>query len=195
MSPKPKGYADTSYLRKSGQVLSAFKQLSYERMHVQPGQKVLDVGCGPGTDTIPLAQCVTASGQVVGADNDAEMIAEADQRALKAGVSAWVTHKCADAMALPFDSNYFDACHCERLFQHLLDSAQALSEMTRVTKSGGWVVVLDPDWGTISLDACEPDIERRLMGVRAEHTLNNGFSGRQLHRLFKRQGLVDVSVN
>ena len=59
------------------------------------------MGCGPGTDTIPLAHYVGVSGQIVGVDYDAEMIAEADQRALKAGVSAWVTHKRADAIALP----------------------------------------------------------------------------------------------
>jgi ubiquinone/menaquinone biosynthesis C-methylase UbiE len=162
-------------------------------MRTQPGQKVLDVGCGPGTDTIPLAQCVGSLGQVIGVDYDAEMITEADQRALNAGVSAWVTHKRADAMALPFESNLFDACRSERLFQHLPDPAKALSEMTCVTKSGGWVDVLDTDWGTLSADASDTEIERRLMRAKAERMVD-GYSGRQLYRLFKQQGLADVSA-
>ncbi len=196
MSSKPKGYVDTTYLDTAAELtlLNMFKQLTYERMRAQPGQKVLDVGCGPGTDTIPLAQWVGSSGQVIGVDSDAEMIAEADQRALKAGVSAWVTHKHADAITLPFESNYFDACRSERLFIHLLDPAKALSEMVRVTKSGGWIVVLDPDAGTLSVDASEIETERRLARIFAEHIMNNGYSGRQLYRLFKQQGLADVSA-
>ncbi len=194
MSSKPKGYVDTAYLHTTADLLNTFKQLTYERMRAQPGHKVLDVGCGPGTDTIPLAQWVGSSGQVIGVDNDAEMVAEADQRAQKAGVSAYVAHKRGDATALPFESNFFDACRSERLFIHLLNPAKALSEMARVTKSGGWIVVLDTDWGTLSVDASEIDVERRLMRVKAEHTVNNGYSGRQLYRLFKQQTLVGVSA-
>jgi ubiquinone/menaquinone biosynthesis C-methylase UbiE len=163
-------------------------------MHIQPGQKVLDVGCGPGTDTIPLAQQVSLSGQIIGVDYDTVMVAEAEQRAQKAGVSAWVIHKYADAIELPFESNYFDACRAERLFQHLLDPVKALSEMVRVTKSGGWIVVLDSDWGTLSMDASEIEIERRLVRFFTERIVNNGYSGRQLYRLFKQQGLADIST-
>ena len=61
--------------------------------------------------------------------------------------------------------------------------------MVRVTKRGGWVVVVDTDWGTGSIDTSEVDIERRLARVQAERCLNNGYSGRQLYRLFRTEGL------
>ena len=196
MSTTTKGYVDAEYLDTAAAdtQLSRVKQLTYERMHLKLGQRILDVGCGPGTDTISLARYVGPSGQVVGVDHDPDMIAEADQRALKAGVSARVQHKRADATALPFDSNYFDACRSERVFPHLLDPAKALSEMARVTKPGGWVVVLDPDGGSVSMDADDIESERRLVRVFAEHMLNNGYVGRRLYRLFKEQGLAEVSV-
>jgi ubiquinone/menaquinone biosynthesis C-methylase UbiE len=194
MSTQPKGYVDTTYLDTVQKLLNDYKRLTYERMHIQPGHKVLDVGCGPGTDTIPLAEQMRRSGQIIGVDYDEKMIAEAEQRAQKAGVSDWVIHKCADAIELPFESDYFDACRSERLFEHLPDPAKALSEMVRVTKPSGWIVVLDSDWGTFSIDASEIETERRLVRFFSEHSMNNGYSGRQLYRLFKQQGIANIST-
>ena len=190
---QPKGYVDPEYLRVMGNLLNHIKQRSYTFMHTQSGHKVLDLGCGPGTDTIPLAPLVGANGQVIGGDYDEAMIAEAEQRAEQACVNTWVKHNRVDAMSLPFENDYFDSCRSERLFQHLINPAQALSEMTRVTKPGGWVVVVDSDWGSLSTDSDETDIERRLVRFLAESSLHNGYSGRKLYRLFKQQNLSDIS--
>ncbi len=189
---QPKGYVDLEFLRVTGNMLNHIKQRSYERMHIQPGHKVLDLGCGPGTDTIPLASWVGANGLVIGADYDEAMIAEASQRAEQAGVDTWVRHQCVDAVSLPFATDYFDSCRSERLFQHLHHPELALSEMIRVTKPGGWVVVLDTDWGSLSTDSDDTDIERRLARFLAESFLHNGYSGRKLYRLFKQQNLADI---
>ena len=190
---QPKGYADPEYLRAAGNQINHIKQRSYALMQIKPDHKVLDLGCGPGTDTISLAPLVGASGEVIGADYDEAMIAVARQCAEQAGVNAWVKHQCADAVSLPFEADYFDSCRSERLFQHLLNPAQALSEMIRVTKPGGWVVVLDTDWGSLSTDSDDTDIERRLARFVAESYLHNGYSGRTLYRLFKQQNLADIS--
>lgn len=190
---QPKGYVEPEYLSVTGNVCNLIKQRSYAVMQIQTDHKVLDLGCGPGTDTIPLAPLVGLNGQVIGVDYDETMIAQAEQRAEQAGVNAWVRHQRADAMSLPFENDYFDSCRSERLFQHLRNPAQALSEMTRITKSGGWVVVLDTDWGSLSTDSDETDIERRLARFMAEAFLHNGYSGRKLHRLFKQQNLADIS--
>ena len=57
-----------------------------------------------------------------------------------------------------------------------------------MTKSGGWLVVVDTDHATLSVDTPEVDLERRLMRVHVEKRINNIFSGRQLYRQFKKQG-------
>ena len=185
---------DSEYLRIAAKIVTKQKQRTYTLMNIEFGHKVLDVGCGPGTDTIPIAQLTGARGQVVGVDYDEAMISEADQRAEKAGISAWVRHDHADATSLPFESGYFDSSRSERLFQHLPNQEQALTEIIRVTKSGGRVVVLDTDWSTMSVDTAEVDIEQRLLRFHAEQRFHNGFAGRQLYRLFKKRTLADISV-
>jgi ubiquinone/menaquinone biosynthesis C-methylase UbiE len=172
--------------------LRADKERTYELMQVQLGDHVLDVGCGPGVDIIPLAQLVGPAGRVVGIDHNAARIAEANQRAAQTGLTASVHHYQSDALSLPFKAGAFAACRSERLFQHLLNPAAALAEMVRVTRPGGWVVVLDTDWGTLSIDTEETEIERRLARFETEHMRQNGYAGRQLYRLFMRQPLVDM---
>jgi ubiquinone/menaquinone biosynthesis C-methylase UbiE len=189
-----KGYVDTHYLQAAAALLGQIKRRSYELMHIQPGQHVLDVGCGPGTDTISLASTVGPTGQVTGVDYDARMVVEAQARAEQAGVGAWVRHEQADASSLPFATGSFDACRSERLFQHLEQPAQALAEMLRVIKRGCWVVVADTDWGTFSIDTPEVAVERRLADVLAQRVLQNGYAGRQLFRLFRQQGIEDISI-
>ena len=71
---QPKGYVDPEFLRFIGNQFNHIKQRSYVLMQIQLGHKVLDLGCGPGTDTIPLAPLVGVNGQVIGADYDGAMI-------------------------------------------------------------------------------------------------------------------------
>jgi ubiquinone/menaquinone biosynthesis C-methylase UbiE len=191
---EPKGYIDARYLQVTAALFEQIKRRSYTLMQIQPGQRVLDVGCGAGADTVPLAALVGPIGQVTGVDTDAAMLAEACQRAEAAGFSAWVRHEQGDALSLPSANDAFDACRSERLFQHLGQPALALAEMVRVTKGEGWIVVVDTDWGTSSIDHPEVDIERQLARVLADQTLHNGYAGRQLYRLFRQQRLLDISI-
>ncbi len=194
MATSTKGYVDTEYLRIVAELLEKPKRQTYLPMQIEKGDKVLDVGCGPGTDTLALAELVGPTGEVYGVDFDGAMVAEAELRAEKARVNGWVHHKEADATAMPFASGSFDACRSERVFQHSLNPRAILAEMVRVTKKDGWVVVLDSDWGSLGVDTDEVEIERRLMSFSATETHHNGVSGRCLYRFFKEQGLTDISV-
>ncbi len=163
------------------------KQLTYTAMHLQPDQHVLDVGCGPGVDTIALAEFIGASGSVDGVDANPAMVAAAEHRASAAGVHDRVQHRVADALVLPFDANTFDAVRAERLFQHLSDPRAALAELLRVTRPGGWIVVLDTDYSSFTVDSDQTDLERRL-ALAAAQSVRSGYAARKLYRLFTDQG-------
>ena len=188
------GYVGSDYLGLLEGQLMEMKRKSYARMQIQQGHTVLDVGCGPGTDTIHLAHLVGQSGEVVGLDYDDEMIASANQRAYQEGVSGWARHQQGNATSLPFNDAAFDSCRSERVFQHLLFPERVLFEMARVTKPNGWVVVLDTDWGTLSINSSMSDIEHRIVQFSNENCINNGYSGRRLPQLFRSQGLKNISV-
>ncbi|HEX8832370.1 MAG TPA: methyltransferase domain-containing protein [Longimicrobium sp.] len=189
------GYVDPGYLDAAARLVAHGKRLSYQRMRITPGATVLDVGCGPGTDTIPLGELVGPTGSVHGIDRDAEMVAEAGRRAVDAGLTGRVEHRVGDAYALPWGDATFDAVRCERLFLHLDHPGQATAEMVRVTRPGGRVVLMDTDWGTRSVDTPEVDLERRIARVLTERCMANGYSGRRLWGLMKEAAVRDLAVD
>lgn len=188
-----KGYADVDYLKTAAGLFRPIKERSYALLRIEPGARLLDVGCGPGTDTLALGQRVGAQGSVVGIDHDAAMVALAAQRAAEAGLTQ-VRHEHGSATALPFPDDAFDGCRAERVFIHLPEPARVLAEMVRVTQPGGWVVAVDTDFATLSFDTDDSDTERQLVRLRAEQLFHNGYAGRRLYRLFKQAGLVEVTL-
>lgn len=190
-----RGYVDPAYLDAAARLVAHGKRLSYARMQLSPGAAALDVGCGPGTDTLPLAEIVGPGGRVEGIDHDAAMVAEAERRAAAAGVSPFVRHRQGDAYALPCGDASFDAVRSERLFLHLDCPERALAEMARVTRPGGRVVVMDTDWGTRSVDAPELELERRIARVLTDRCLANGYSGRRLYGLMRGAGVRGLEVD
>lgn len=192
--PKPRGYVDADYLRRMAEWLAPIKARSFAMMRVTSGQRVLDVGCGPGVDTRALARIVGPTGHVAGVDIDPEMVAQASAAARDAGVDAFVEHRALDAHTLPFPDASFDAVRSERVFQHVNDPDRLLSEMIRVTTPGGWIVVGDTDHTTISIDADNTRLEWSMRQVRAFSFVNPAI-GRRLPRMFESAGLQGVEID
>lgn len=188
------GHVDASYLDIAKAALRAEKERSYEHLRLKDGHVVLEVGCGPATDTLDLAERVGNRGNVLGIDIDPKMIERARQRTREAGLTERVTHQVADATALPLADDTFDAVRAERVLQHLPEPLDALSEMVRVARHDGRVVVMDTDWGSLSIDTPEIETFRTLARIRSERASVSGYVGRQLYRLFRQVGLRDITI-
>ncbi len=99
---------------------------------VRPGQRVLDVGCGAGALTTPLAELLGPA-SVAGVDPD-EQAAEACRARLPD-----VDVRIAPAEALPFEDEEFDAVLAQLVVPHLEDVDAGVAEMRRVARRGGVV--------------------------------------------------------
>lgn len=188
------GYVDSIYLKSTANMFHDIKQQSYAKMKIGNGSKVLDVGCGIGIDTINMSKIVGHDGYIIGLDYDKAMIANANLHAFDAGVSTYVRHMCYDVNTMPFNNDQFDACRSERLFEHLDNSEQVFTELVRVAKYGGNIVIIDTDWSTLTINTDEIAIERKLIRYIAESYANNGFSGRKLYGMFNRERLADIDL-
>jgi SAM-dependent methyltransferase len=107
---------------------------------LQPGEGVLDVACGTGVAARLAAERVGQHGAVVAADLNPGMLVVA--RSLPAPRGATVDWREADASALPFADQAFDAALCQLGLQFFADRPAALREMHRVLRPGGRVVVM-----------------------------------------------------
>lgn len=170
------------------------KRIMRERMALTPGEAVLEVGCGPGTDVFDVADLVGPAGRVVGLDASATMIEAARRRAAELNIRVPVTFEVGDVQALPFADGTFDVCRAARLLEHLPDPARALGEMVRVTRPGGRIVVFDFDWDTLIIDHPDKDTTRTFVLSHSD-SIRNGWIGRQLPRLFREQHLEVRSID
>ena len=107
------------------------------RAELQPGERVLDVGCGTGVVSRTVAPKLGGHGRVVGLDASEEMLSAARTRPSPAGAPIEL-HR-GDATALPFRDASFDAVLCQQALQFVRDRPAALREMRRVLVPGGRV--------------------------------------------------------
>ena len=144
---------------------SAADSAAYLLPRLEPGQRLLDVGCGPGTITVGLAARV-APGPVVALDREAAVLAEVEQLAAARGQPN-VACAVGDVYALEYEDDAFDVVHAHQLLQHLSDPVAALREMGRVTRPGGIVAARDADYGAMTWHPAEPLMDRWLEIYRA----------------------------
>jgi len=113
--------------------------------------KVLDVGCGPGMQTLEVAR-LCGGGTVTAVDNHAPYLEELRRRADEAGLSEKIETVRADMAALPFPEESFDLVWSEGAL-YIMGFEKALSEMRRFLKPGGCLAASELTWLTASPSA------------------------------------------
>jgi arsenite methyltransferase len=129
-------------------------------LDLQPGDTVLDIGCGPGLLAEDMTATVGPSGRVVAVDSAATMARLAGRRSAGTfGVAL------GDATRLPFASNSFDAAAAVQVLEYVADADMALAEMHRVLRPGGRALVLDTDWASLVWHSRDPHQMSRIISA------------------------------
>lgn len=118
-----------------------------DRLNIKHGDRVLDLACGTGRDSILIADRIGAHGQLFCQDISPDMMRRCVDRL--ADAPPHTEFSLANAMHLPFPDNFFDAVYSFGALGEFSDIGAGLSEMVRVTRPGGKIVVGDesiPVW-------------------------------------------------
>jgi ubiquinone/menaquinone biosynthesis C-methylase UbiE len=155
-------------------------RMAQSMLSIEPGDRVLDVACGPGNFTRDFAR-TASDGLVVGLDASASML----DVAVRDTASANVAYVRGDACALPFRDGSFDAVCCFAALYLIEEPMRALAEIVRVLAPGGRVALLTScNRGPLPAGVTGP-VVRRLSGVRI-------FARDELVRALSDAGLVEV---
>lgn len=132
----------------------------------RPGQRLIDIGCGPGFLTVDLSRAVGDSGEVVGIDPSADMRAAASRRCSSRDNVTILEGdandlRCADASA--------DGAVSVQVFEYVADIPGALAEAARVLRPGARLVIGDIHWDSLVWPSGDPARMARVIAAWDDH--------------------------
>jgi len=165
---------------------------AYLRPHLTADARLLDVGAGPGTITVDLAQHVD---RVTATEIGTDELALSQALVADRGVQN-IDFSVEDVHALTFADDTFDIVHAHQVLQHVADPVQALREMRRVAKAGGIVAARDADYAGFQWFPLLPELDEWLGLYRAAARANGGEpdAGRRLLAWARAAGFEDVTA-
>ena len=166
------------------------RRLVREAIAAEPGERILDVGCGPGFYLAELLDAVGPDGGLVGVDSSATMLGIAERRCMGHDN---VSVREGDALALPVEDASFDAAFTVQVLEFVSDATAALAEMHRALRIGGRIVVWDVDWATVSWYSADPARMERVLRAWDEHLAHPSLP-RTLAVRMRQAGFDDVRV-
>jgi ubiquinone/menaquinone biosynthesis C-methylase UbiE len=155
------------------------RRLTRQALAVRAGERVLDIGSGPG---LLAAELADEGAEVLGVDPSESMLAMARRR----GTARF---ERGDALSLPVADDSFDAAVSTQVLEYVEDVAGALHEAHRALRPGGRLLVLDTDWDSIVWHSAEPDRMRRVLAAWDAH-LADPYLPRRLPGLLRQTGFT-----
>lgn len=139
------------------------------RLAAQPGERLLDLGCGPGLLALELAGEVGPDGAIIALDPSPSMRTVASDDVRRRGLDDRVLVTDGDAIALPLEQGELDGAVAVQVLEHVTDVAAALTELHRVLRPGGRLLVVDTDWRSCVWHAADPERAERVIAAWRSH--------------------------
>jgi arsenite methyltransferase len=127
----------------------AQRHRTFTALEPREGERILDIGAGPGLLIADMAAIVGPAGHVTGLEISDSMLALARRRFAGSAVADRITLVQGEATALPFPDATFDAATSTQVYEYVPEVDQALAELYRVLRPGGRALILDTDWASI----------------------------------------------
>jgi len=184
------GHADTEIQRLllQGRLYNDHTEHALRLAGVQPGMRVLDVGCGPGDVSFVAARLVGSTGTVLGVDASSDVVEFARARAAERGLS---TVKFEHTTIANIAVDDVDAVIGRLILMHLPDPISTLRQFARLVRPGGLIAFCEFDIGAVR-SIPESPLSRALVDAIVRAFQGVGLDpafGAALHRLFRRAGL------
>jgi ubiquinone/menaquinone biosynthesis C-methylase UbiE len=158
---------------------------------IEPGHRVLDVGAGPGFFASGIAGLVGEAGAVDGVDINPRFVEDANARAAE---HANVNFHLLQDHRLPFADATFDRAICKNVLEYVPDVHETLTEIRRVLKPGGRVLIIDSDWGFVIVEPWGKDTVDRFFEAAAP-AFRERYIGRRAAGALARCGFGEIAVN
>jgi SAM-dependent methyltransferase len=158
----------------------------------QPGEAILEIGCGAGSLVRLLARRLGAANPITAADVNPFLLREAAELAEADGLAGSIQFRQADAETLPFEDNSYDCAYSVTVFEEC-DAGRAIAEAMRVVRPGGRVGLavraLDMrQWWNLDL----PELILRKVEAPPRSVASLGVADRSLYRRMREAGFVDL---
>lgn len=176
-------------LYRTGDILRR-RALVYEALGAQPGESILDAGCGPGFYVAELSAQVGEGGSVTGVDTSPQMLAVARKRC---DALPNVDFREGAVTALPLADESFHRALSVQVLEYVEDASAAFGELHRALRPGGRVVVWDVDWSTVSWHSADEIRMKRVLEAWDDHLAHPALP-RLLGARMREAGFTGVEV-
>ncbi|MBF6330386.1 methyltransferase domain-containing protein [Nocardia transvalensis] len=157
-------------------------------LHAQPGQRMLDIGCGNGNPTLRLA--LTKDVSVVGITISRLQAEQAQARVAELGLAERAEFRLADAMDMPFPDASFDLAWALESMLHMPDRGRVLAEAARVLRPGGRLAIAD----VVERGPVSPEGKVVLDHIRTTYKIGSLGTAEEYREHLAANGFVDVEI-
>ncbi len=186
---------ESARLQRQADELAPDSAALLDRVGVRPGDRAIDVGCGPRGIIDLLSERVSPGGRVVGVDSDPAHVTMASELVAERGLPD-VRVMLADARHTGLPPGSFDLVHARTLLVTLPDPGEVLVEMVRLVRPGGRVAGLEPDPEAAICYPAHSAFDRLCELFSAAFSRNGAdpHIGRRMAELYREAGLEDVTL-
>ena len=153
-----------------------------DRMNIEPGSMVLDVGTGTGVFMPYILSKIGENGRLVAADLAEEMLKIARTKNFKGNIE----YLNADVTCIPLPDQVFDAVVCYSSFPHFQDKPRALGELNRVLKKGGRLFICHTS-GRTTIN----EIHRQIPAVENDAIPDKD----EMYMMLSANGFTDIGID